>query len=107
VDGALRSGNLDAPDLTGRKLVVEWLGIDDAWLRRARRTGRPMVTRLIRMGWIEREYWDILKRFAPGVRALIGDESFALLESGCKAESEAFEDVMPAMLRAMLRRVRA
>ncbi len=101
--GALRSGNLDAPVIVGRGLAIEWLGIDDAWLRRVRKTSRPLAMRTIRMRWVEREYWEIIKRFAPGVRALIGDESFSLLESGCKAESDAFADVMPAMVRARLR----
>jgi hypothetical protein len=104
VFGALRSGRLDVPDIVGRRLVVEWLGIDDQWLRHARKTDRPMLSRLIRMGWFEREHWDIIKRFAPSVRTLIGDESLALLESGCKAESEGFEDVMHRVLRTQLRR---
>ena len=103
VFGALRSGRLDAPDIAGRRQVVEWLGIDDEWLRRARKTDRPILARLIRMGWVEREYWEIIKRFAPSVRTLIGDESFALLDSGCTVESEAFEDMMPRLLRARLR----
>jgi hypothetical protein len=47
--GALRSGNPDAPDLGGKKLVVQWLGIDDGWLRKARRTGRSLIGLLIRM----------------------------------------------------------
>jgi hypothetical protein len=101
--GALRSGNLDAPDVGGRKLVVEWLGIDDAWLRRVRKTERPLTTRTIRMDWVEREYWGVIKRFAPDLHALVGDESFALLESGYTAESDAFVDVMPAELRARTR----
>ncbi len=101
--GALRSGNLDAPVIVGRGLAIEWLGIDDAWLRRVRKTSRPLAMRTIRMRWVEREYWEIIKRFAPNVRALIGDESFSLLETGYKAESDAFADVMPAMLRARLR----
>jgi hypothetical protein len=104
--GALRSGDLGAPVITGRGLAIEWLGIDDAWLRRVRKPSRPLAMRTIRMRWVEREYWDIIKRFAPGVRALIGDESFSLLESGYKAESDAFADVMPAMLRARLRGAR-
>jgi hypothetical protein len=41
----------------------------------------------------------------PGVRALVGEESFELLERGLKAESEAFRDVMVAMLRARVKRV--
>jgi hypothetical protein len=101
--GALRSGNLDAPTIVGRGLTIEWLGIDDAWLQRVRKTGQRLAMRTIRMRWVEREYWDIIKRFAPGVRALIGDESFSLLENGYKAESDAFVDVMPAILRARLR----
>jgi hypothetical protein len=52
---------------------------------------------------VEREYWSIVERFAPDVRALIGDASFALLESGYTAESDAFVDVMPAVLRARVR----
>jgi hypothetical protein len=102
--GALRSGSLDAPNVAARKLAVQWLGVDDAWLRRVRRTGRPLVSRTIRMKWVEREYWEIIKRFAPNVRSVVGDESFALLESGHKAESDAFVDVMPAELRARTRR---
>jgi hypothetical protein len=104
--GALRSGDVDAPVILGRGLAIEWLGIEDAWLRRVGKTGRPLAMRTIRMRWVEREYWDIVKRFAPGVPALIGGESLALLESGYKAESDAFQDVMPAMLRARLRRAR-
>jgi hypothetical protein len=103
--GALRSGNPDAPNLGGKKLSVEWLGIDDGWLRKAHRTGRPLIGRLIRMPWVEREYWAIIKRLMPGVRALVGEESFGLLESGVKAESEGFRDVMVQMLRARLKLV--
>lgn len=103
VFGALRSGSLDAPNIAGRRLVVDWLGIDDAWLQQARKTTRRLETRLIRMGWFETEYWEIIKRFAPGIRSLIGDESFALLESGSKLESDAFDDVMPGLLRSRLR----
>jgi hypothetical protein len=33
--GTLRSGNPDAPDLRGKKLVVEWLGIDDGGCARS------------------------------------------------------------------------
>jgi hypothetical protein len=55
------------------------------------------------MGWVEREYWGIIKRFAPRVRVLIGDQSFALLESGYKVETDGFLDVMPAVLRSRLR----
>jgi hypothetical protein len=34
---------------------------------------------------VERGYWGIIKRFAPGVPSLVGEESFALLEvpGGC------------------------
>jgi hypothetical protein len=102
--GTLRSGNPDAPDLTGKKLVVEWLGIDDEWLRRTRRTNFSLEGRLIRMPWVEREYWGIVKRMMPGVRALVGEQSFEVLESGLKAESDGFRDIMVPMLRARLRR---
>ena len=102
--GTLRSGNPDAPDLGGKKLAVEWLGIDDGWLRKAHRTGRPLIGRLIRMPWVEREYWAIIKRLMPGVRAMVGEESFELLESGVKAECDAFRDIALAMLRARLKR---
>ncbi len=88
--GTLRSGNPDAPDLGGKKLSVEWLGIDDGWLRRARRAGRPLIGRIIQMPWVEREYWGIIKRLMPGGRALVGEESFELLESGRKVETEGF-----------------
>jgi hypothetical protein len=104
--GALRSGNPDTPALQGRQLRVEWLGIDDAWLRRARRTGRPLTGRMIHMPWVEREYWAIIKRLMPGVRALVGEESFGVLESGVKAECEAFRDMMVPMLRVRLSRRR-
>jgi hypothetical protein len=103
--GALRSGNLDAPNLEGQKLAIEWFGIDDEWLRRIRRAGRPLTGRLIRMGWVEREYWGIIKRLAPRVRALVGEDSFELLEGGLKAETDAFRDVMVPMLRARLKRL--
>jgi hypothetical protein len=102
--GALRSGNADAPDLAGKKLHVEWLGIDDGWLRRVRKTDFSLKARLIRMPWVEREYWSIIKRMMPGVLALVGEPSFQLLESGLKAESDAFRDIMVSMLRARLRR---
>ena len=102
--GTLRSGNPDAPNLAGKKLAVEWLGIDDEWLRRTRRTNFSLKGRLIRMPWLEREYWGIVRRMMPGVRALIGEQSFELLESGLKAESDGFRDVMMPMLRARLRR---
>jgi hypothetical protein len=101
--GALRSGQVDAPDIAGRKLVIDWFGIDDAWLRRVHLTKRPMATRTIRMKWAEREYWEIIKRFAPGLRDLVGDESFALLEKGMKAEAHAFDDLMAPVLHAKLR----
>lgn len=102
--GALRSGDADAPDLEGEKLEIEWLGIDDHWLRKVRRTGRPLESRHIRMGWVEREYWGIIKRLAPRVRALVGDECFDLLERGLKLETDGFRDVMVPMLRARLKR---
>jgi hypothetical protein len=105
VFGALRSGDLDAPDIHGRRLRVEWLGIDDAWLRSARETARPLRPREIRMGWCEREYWAIVKRFAPDVQDLIGEESFAMLESGIKLEAEAFDDVIGECVRRGLRRL--
>jgi hypothetical protein len=104
VFGALRSGNLHAPNLGGKKLKVEWLGIDDGWLHGAQRTGRPLTGRTIHMPWVEREYWSIIKRMMPGVRALVGEQSFELLESGLKAESDAFRDMMVPMLRARLKR---
>jgi hypothetical protein len=102
--GALRSGNPDAPDLAGKKLAVEWLGIDDEWLRRTRRTNFSLAGRLIRMPWVEREYWAIVKRMMPGVRALVGELSFELLERGAKVESDGFRDVVVPMLRARLKR---
>ena len=55
-------------------------------------------------GWVEREYWGIMKRLAPGIRTLIGEESSRLLETGLKAETEAFRDLMVPMLRARLKR---
>jgi serine/threonine protein phosphatase PrpC len=106
VFGALRSGDLDAPDIRGRRLRIEWLGIDDAWLQSARKTDRTLRARQIRMGWVEREYWKIVKGFAPDVHELIGDESFALLESGLKVEADDFGDVMGERVRNGLSRLR-
>ena len=102
--GALRSGSPAAPDLRGKKLRVDWLGVDDEWLARVRRTSRSLKARLIRMPWVERGYWGIIKRMMPDVRALVGEQSFELLDGGLKAESDAFTDVMVPMLRARLKR---
>ena len=104
VFGSLRSGDLERPDIHGRRLVIDWMGIDGAWLARTPRTSRSLLGRTITMKWIEREYWDIVKRFMPDVRALIGEESFALLERGSKVELEGFADILPTMLRLRLRR---
>ncbi len=104
--GALRSGKLDAPDIAGQKLVVDWLGIDDAWLDAIKVKKGSLNPVTIRMKWAEREYWAIIKRFAPGLRQLIGDESFALLDSGVKIESEGMREVLPAMLRARVKQWR-
>jgi hypothetical protein len=55
------------------------------------------------MPWVEREYWGIIKRLMPGVRSLVGQQSFELLESGLKVETDGFRDVMVPMLRARLK----
>ena len=52
--GTLRSGEPDALDIGGKKLKVEWLGLDDEWLRRAQRTNFSLKGRAIRMPWVER-----------------------------------------------------
>jgi hypothetical protein len=102
--GTLRSGKPEAPAVGGKKLKVEWLGLDDEWLRRARRTTFSLESRTLRMPWVEREYWAVIKRMMPGVRALVGEQSFELLESGFKVETDGFRDVMVPMLRARLKR---
>ena len=102
VFAALRSGRLAAPDLKGRALKLGWLGIDDAWLKRANRSGRAVESRLRRMAWIEREYWEVVKRLVPGVAALVGPQSFALLEEGLSLEADRLLDVLPAELRSRL-----
>jgi hypothetical protein len=98
VFGALRSGDLDTPNIAGSRLTIDWLGIDDTWLRAVPATTMPLRARSIRMGWVEREYWGIVKRYAPGVRDLVGEESFALLEAGLKVEADGFRDLAPAIL---------
>jgi hypothetical protein len=102
VFGALRSGDLDAPDIAGRRLSIDWLGISDAWLSAGPVTTSSLRGRTIRMGWVEREHWGIIKRCAPGVGDLVGDQCFALLESGLKVEAEAFRDLAPTILRQTL-----
>jgi len=103
VYGSLRSGDLHAPDIGGKKLRIAWFGIDDAWLTKVQRKGMLLAPRLIPMGWVEREYWGVIKRLAPRVRKLVGEKSFQLLEDGLKAETDAFGDVMVPMLRARLK----
>jgi hypothetical protein len=105
VFGALRSGDLDTPDVHGRRLRVEWLGLDDAWLHQARKRSGTLSAHSIRMGWVEKEYWGIMKRFAPDVREMIGGEAFGLLESGVKFEIDGFVDVMAQRIRAALPRL--
>jgi hypothetical protein len=104
VFGALRSGDVDAPSLTGRTLSVKWLGVDDRWFARARRAKRAFANREISMGWVEREYWEIVKRMLPGVCDLIGEESSALLDAGTKIEIEGMSDILVDELRSRLKR---
>ena len=40
----------------------------------------------------------------PEVRALVGERSFELLESGLKVETDGFRDMMVPMLGARLKR---
>lgn len=104
--GALRSGDLSAPRLDRRApLDLQWLGVDDSWLRRADTTTHPHRSRRVTMGWFEREYWGVVKRLLPGIRGVIGVESFALLEDGCTLEIDSFNDVLPDALAARLRRM--
>jgi hypothetical protein len=98
VFGALRSGTIDAPRLDGRRMKIEWLGIDDRWLRLARPTKRSLIGRTIQMKWVEREYWWVVKRLMPNIERLIGEATFTMLETGTKAEADAFVDILPSLL---------
>jgi hypothetical protein len=98
-DGALRSGDLDAPSLEANALAVDFIGPDDGWLDELRKTSSTLLQYSIRMPWAEREYWGIVKRMIPGLQQLVGDESIAMLDSGVKIEMESLRDFLPDMLR--------
>ena len=96
--GALRSGLIEAPNMHGRRLKIEWLGVDDRWLRAARRSKRSLVSRTIQMKWVEREYWSVIKGFMPDIESLLGEATVTMLDTGTKAEVDGFIDVMPRVV---------
>ena len=102
VYGALRSGKLDAPSLAGRKLSIDWLGLDDEWLSHAIKKDAESSLRTVRMSWSEREYWEVVKRLLPGIRQLVGDDSFALLERGISVELDAASTILQPMIKKRL-----
>jgi hypothetical protein len=43
----------------------------------------------IRLKWLDREYWQLVKRLVPDVRRLIGTRAYDLLNGGTKLETDA------------------
>jgi hypothetical protein len=43
----------------------------------------------IRLGWLDQEYWQLVKRLVPDARRLLGARAYAMLESGVKLEADA------------------
>jgi hypothetical protein len=82
----------------GRRLKIEWLGVNDRWLRAARRSKRSLLSRTIQMKWVEREYWSVIKGFMPDIESLLGEATVTMLDTGTKAEVDGFIDVMPRVV---------
>lgn len=73
-------------DFVGEKLAlpVTWGGISDPWLRLCRQYMRPgrLALPTLDMSPLEQEHWQVLSQVAPELRAMIGPECAALLDSG-------------------------
>ncbi len=86
---ALRAGGRNALlKGTGRAVPVTWMGIDGRWLAWASRVKGKPVGLTLSLTWLEREYWQFVKRLVPDVRRLIGARGYSMLESGAKLEAE-------------------
>ena len=86
----LLSGKVRDPALT-------WMGLDARWLDfvcRHFRTADVPERMLMRLGWLDQEYWELVKRLVPDARKLLGARAFALLESGLKVEVDALISFM-------------
>lgn len=105
----LRAGGRDAW-LKGctERLPVEWIGLDARWLkfasRNARKPGLPLRS-LITLGWLDREYWELMKRTTPDVRRLFGSQGSALLDGGTKIEVDGLFHEGDRFTNELLRRL--
>jgi hypothetical protein len=90
---ALRAGGRKALLRGGRPRVpLRWAGLDSRWLdwiSRAQPSGEVPSWLTIRLRWLDQEYWELVKRLVPDVRALIGKRAYELLDGGAKIEVEA------------------
>jgi hypothetical protein len=77
---------------TGKPLPVTWLGLDSRWLEwicRGLNVDDVPVGMTIRLGWLDQEYWQLVKRLVPDVRRLIGARAYNMLDRGTKLEVDA------------------
>lgn len=60
-----------------------------AWLCREARSDNLPASKTIRLDWLDREYWQLVKRLVPDVRRLIGGRAFRMHDRGFKLEADA------------------
>jgi hypothetical protein len=108
---ALRAGGRDAVTKPrAPRGPVRWIGLDEQWLDMAcRQRGVREVPRAwtIELRWLDREYWELVKRMVPDVHRLVGARGCALLDRGLKVEADALVVWMrEAFVRELARRLR-
>ena len=107
---ALRAGGRKALLRGGRPRVpVRWAGVDSRWLNwicGGLSVGEVPSWMTIRLSRLDQEYWQLVKRFVPDVRALIGKRAYEMLEGGTKLEVDALRNLGAPFTEELGRRLR-
>jgi hypothetical protein len=85
------------------------MGLDSDWLNwvsRADPSGAVPRWMTIRLRWLDVEYWELVKRLVPDVRALVGERAYEMLEGGTKLEVDALQHQRTAFTEELGRRLR-
>lgn len=103
---ALRAGG-HAALLAGKgpRLDVEWV-LDDRMVGRIfAEAGEKTFSgpRTLELGWLRQEYWELVKRFVPDAKQVIGSRSFRMLDHGHRLEVDALLHEDDYALRPVLR----
>jgi hypothetical protein len=77
----------------GQQVPIRWVGLDSRWLAavcKAYDVQEPPPSWLIKLRWLDREYWRLVQHLLPDARSILGSTACALLDGGAKIEVDAF-----------------